>query len=84
MGFPQGQEAEDKKILNLALQDQLAALDWVQANIGFFGGDKEKVTAVGESAGSIMTSIQYLSPGRFEKLARGAVGASIMHVRTVF
>ncbi|KAJ3533644.1 hypothetical protein NMY22_g7253 [Coprinellus aureogranulatus] len=73
LGFPQGQEADDKKILNLGLQDQLAALEWVHVNIEFFGGNKKKVTAVGESAGSMMTSIQYLNPGRWEKLVRGAI-----------
>lgn len=81
LGFPQGQEADDKKILNLGLQDQLAALEWVQANIGFFGGDKRKVTATGESAGSILTSILYLSPEPFERLARGAVRSFRVSVR---
>ena len=35
--------AADRGSLNLALKDQLTALEWVQANIGAFGGDKEKV-----------------------------------------
>lgn len=35
--------ADDKGALNLALRDQLAALEWVQANIEIFGGDKKKV-----------------------------------------
>lgn len=43
LGFPQGAEAGQKKILNLALEDQLAALEWIQENIGQFGGDKSKV-----------------------------------------
>lgn len=42
-GFPQGAEAESKGSLNLGLKDSLTALQWVQANIGAFGGDKDKV-----------------------------------------
>jgi len=72
LGFPQGQEAANKGALNLALKDQLAALEWVQANIGTFGGDKHKVTAFGESAGAIMTAILFLN-SPIEKLARGAI-----------
>ena len=36
--------AANQGALNLALKDQLAALEWVQANIEKFGGDKEKVS----------------------------------------
>ncbi|RXW11313.1 hypothetical protein EST38_g14542 [Candolleomyces aberdarensis] len=43
LGFPQGQEADDLRSLNLAILDQMAALKWVQANIESFGGDKKKV-----------------------------------------
>jgi hypothetical protein len=43
LGFPQGQEADNRGALNLASKDQLAALEWVQLHIETFGGDKDKV-----------------------------------------
>ncbi|TFK31315.1 extracellular triacylglycerol lipase precursor [Crucibulum laeve] len=73
LGFPQGQESDDQGALNLGIKDDMAALEWVQHNIGFFGGDKNKVTIFGQSAGAIINAIIYLNPSRINKLARGAI-----------
>jgi para-nitrobenzyl esterase len=56
------------------LQDQLAALRWVQQNIAAFGGDPQHVMLFGQSAGAISTAALVASPR-----AKGLFFAALLH-----
>jgi para-nitrobenzyl esterase len=55
-------DAEQGTSGNYGLRDQIAALEWVQRNIDYFGGDHAKVTLFGESAGGYSTCVHYANP----------------------
>jgi para-nitrobenzyl esterase len=46
-------EAPDARSGNYALEDLVAALQWVQRDIGAFGGNRDRVLIFGESAGGV-------------------------------
>ena len=60
---------------NMGLRDQHLAIQWVRANIHQFGGDPDKVTIFGESAGGMSVQAQVLSPLN-SGLLHGAIAQS--------
>ncbi len=68
-------ESEHRSSGNYGALDQLAALQWVQKNIAQFGGDPNKVTMFGQSAGC--GAVNWLAASPLAKgLVRGGIGQS--------
>lgn len=47
---------------NVGMKDQVQVLQWVQENIASFGGDSNRVTIFGESAGGASVHYHMISP----------------------
>jgi para-nitrobenzyl esterase len=64
---------------NYGLLDQQAALRWVKANIAAFGGDPERITIFGQSAGASDVGYAMASP-----LAKGLFRRAIIESSAMF
>lgn len=58
---------------NWGMLDQFAAVKWIKANIAAFGGDPERITVMGQSAGSAATQHILNSP-----LTKGLISGAII------
>ncbi|KAJ3416919.1 hypothetical protein HDV05_007977 [Chytridiales sp. JEL 0842] len=52
-GWLAGTHVDNQGLSNIALLDTMSAFKWVQKHISNFGGNPEKITAIGHSAGAI-------------------------------
>ena len=62
-GFARSPSLKHRQSLNVGMRDQRAGFEWIHDNIHAFGGDPERITAYGLSAGSTFISLQHFAYG---------------------
>jgi carboxylesterase type B len=62
-GFARLPYLKSKKSLNVAMRDQQMTLEWIRDNIEEFGGDAERITVFGLSAGGTSIGLQLMAYG---------------------
>ena len=68
---------------NQGLQDQRAALEWVQRNIHAVGGDRTRVSLMGESSGAMAVAAHLALPRSSELFAQGILMSGNDHSLTL-
>lgn len=63
---------------NMGLKDQLLALRWVNENIASFGGERNKITLYGQSAGASAVHLYTLIPAARNLFQRAIIGSGSM------
>jgi len=74
LALPEFASSETGTYGNAGIFDQIAALRWVYENIGHFGGDADRITVFGQSAGGISARLLLCSP-----LTKGLIRRVIVH-----
>ncbi len=67
---------------NAGMYDQVLALQWINQNIEYFGGDSKRITIFGQSTGSLSVGLHILSPITRD-LFRNAImlsGSPLQHI----
>lgn len=62
----------DEGAQNLAFYDMICAIEWAKKYISVFGGDPERITLMGQSAGAISLQNLVLLP-KVKEMVRGAI-----------
>ncbi len=62
LGFFSYEALSNSEGANFGLLDSIAALRWIQDNIKAFGGDRDRVTIMGSSAGAMMVQMLMVAP----------------------
>lgn len=64
---------------NVGLKDQLLALKWTKDHIHSFGGDSNKITVYGISAGSVLVHMHVLAPASQGLFQRAILASGVSY-----
>ena len=79
LAHPALRDPDTGAFANWGLQDQVAALRWVKANIAAFGGDPDNITLFGQSAGGSSTASIAQDPRNAGLLHKAIIESGSLH-----